>query len=165
MLYKCANIVSSLSNKHFPLRQEPWSSGYGRRLMFQRSWVQIPAPYTGWTFFHIYLLQNCNVVWKDGNKWKRGRDGQFNKTFFCLLHKRKSRVRFWNSFSFFGDGNSPGAGIVEICREQNRDRVVADVVVVFLQKINFDFRFGAKTQSCELFDWHFAVITMPNDQS
>ena len=25
----------------------PWSSGYGRRLMFQRSQVQIPAPYTG----------------------------------------------------------------------------------------------------------------------
>ena len=36
--------------------REPWSSGYGRRLMFQRSWVRIPAPYTGWTFVHIYLL-------------------------------------------------------------------------------------------------------------
>ena len=35
---------------------EPWSSGYGKRLMFRRSWVQIPAPYTGWTFFHIKLL-------------------------------------------------------------------------------------------------------------
>ena len=33
--------------------REPWSSGYGRRLMFQWSSVQIPAPYTGWTFFHI----------------------------------------------------------------------------------------------------------------
>ena len=21
-----------------------------------RSWVQIAAPYTGWTFFHVYLL-------------------------------------------------------------------------------------------------------------
>ena len=29
--------------------REPWSSGYGRILMFQRSWVQIPAPYSGWT--------------------------------------------------------------------------------------------------------------------
>ena len=36
--------------------REPWSSGYRRRLMFQRSWVRILAPYTGWTFFHIYLL-------------------------------------------------------------------------------------------------------------
>ena len=35
------------------LGEEPWSiSGYGRRFMFQRSWVQIPAPYTGLTFFH-----------------------------------------------------------------------------------------------------------------
>ena len=33
------------------LRGEPWSSGYGWRLMFKRSWVRIPAPYTGWTFF------------------------------------------------------------------------------------------------------------------
>ena len=36
--------------------REPWSSGYGRRLMFQRSWVQILAPNTGWTFFCINLL-------------------------------------------------------------------------------------------------------------
>ena len=28
---------------------ELWSSGYGRRLMIQRSWVRIPALYTGWT--------------------------------------------------------------------------------------------------------------------
>ena len=37
-------------------RREPWSSGYGKKLTFQRSWVRIQAPYTGWTFFHIYLL-------------------------------------------------------------------------------------------------------------
>ena len=24
--------------------REPWSSGYGRRLVFQRLWVRIPAP-------------------------------------------------------------------------------------------------------------------------
>ena len=35
---------------------EPWSSGYERRLISWRSWVRIPGPYTGWTFFHIYLL-------------------------------------------------------------------------------------------------------------
>ena len=35
-------------------RREPWSSGYGRRLMFWRSWVRIPAPYTGWKIF-IYM--------------------------------------------------------------------------------------------------------------
>ena len=28
-----------------------WSSGNGRRLVFQRSWVQIPVPYSGRTFF------------------------------------------------------------------------------------------------------------------
>ena len=30
-------------------RWRAWSSGCGRLLMFERSWVQIPAPYTGWT--------------------------------------------------------------------------------------------------------------------
>ena len=28
----------------------------GRRLMFKRSWVRIPALYIGWTFFRTYLL-------------------------------------------------------------------------------------------------------------
>ena len=36
--------------------REPWSRGYGKRLTVQRSCVRIPAPYTGWIFFHIYLL-------------------------------------------------------------------------------------------------------------
>ena len=35
--------------------RKSWSSGYGRRLMFLRSWVQILAPYTIWTFFHICI--------------------------------------------------------------------------------------------------------------
>ena len=30
--------------------REPWSSDYRWRLMFWRSWVRIPAPYTRWTF-------------------------------------------------------------------------------------------------------------------
>ena len=38
------------------LGREPWSSGYGRRLVFQRSCVRIPALFTRWTYFHIYLL-------------------------------------------------------------------------------------------------------------
>ena len=28
----------------------------------KRSWVRIPALYTGWKFFHIYCCKNCNVV-------------------------------------------------------------------------------------------------------
>ena len=42
--------------------REPWSSGYGRRLASLRSWVQILAPYTGWTFFHIYLIFVVKIV-------------------------------------------------------------------------------------------------------
>ena len=43
---------------------EPWSSGYGRRLMSWRLWVWIPAPYTGWTFFTDFCCKHCNVCLK-----------------------------------------------------------------------------------------------------
>ena len=34
------------TNKHYNVFWwEPWSSGYGRKLIFRRSWVWIPAPY------------------------------------------------------------------------------------------------------------------------
>ena len=33
----------------------------GGWLMFERSWVRISAPYTGWTFFTLICWQNCNV--------------------------------------------------------------------------------------------------------
>ena len=39
--------------------RRPWSIVYGRLLVLKRSWVQIPALYSGWTFFHIYLLFAC----------------------------------------------------------------------------------------------------------
>ena len=47
--------------------REPWSSGYGRRLMFVRLWVRIPSPYTGWTLGHFFTLiccKNCIVCLK-----------------------------------------------------------------------------------------------------
>ena len=44
---------------------EPWSSGYGWRLIPRRLWVWIPALYTGWTFFHIFVIKIVMFVWKD----------------------------------------------------------------------------------------------------
>ena len=32
--------------------------------MFRRLWVQIPAPYTGWTFFTFIYCKNCSVCLK-----------------------------------------------------------------------------------------------------
>ena len=40
----------------------PWSSGYGKRLSFRRSWVRIVAPYTGWKKFTYICCKNCNDV-------------------------------------------------------------------------------------------------------
>ena len=50
---------------------EPWSSGYGRRLMFQKSWFRIQAPYTEWTFSHLFVPKIVMFVWKDENKRKK----------------------------------------------------------------------------------------------
>ena len=54
-------VVVGKTNKE---RREPWSSGYGRRLTFQRLWVRIPVPSAAWTW-HIFILiccKNCNDV-------------------------------------------------------------------------------------------------------
>ena len=57
--------------------REPYSSGYGRRLTFRRSWVQIPVPYTGWTW-HFFTLICCKKLYysfeKTENNQKGGRD-------------------------------------------------------------------------------------------
>ena len=46
--------------------REPWPSGYGRRLTFERSWVRFPAQDTGWTwhFFTLICCKNCIVCLK-----------------------------------------------------------------------------------------------------
>ena len=55
----------------------PRSSRYGMRLMFQRSWVRIPAPYTLWTFFTSICCKNCNVCLKRRKNEKEDGNGQF----------------------------------------------------------------------------------------
>ena len=56
----------------------PWSSGYGRRLMFRRSWVQIPAPVTGWTLFRYICCNYCGDVCLEIPKINNNR-GPFKK--------------------------------------------------------------------------------------
>ena len=41
----------------------PWSSSYGKRLTFRRSWVWITAPNTGWTFLTCICCKNCYDVY------------------------------------------------------------------------------------------------------
>ena len=68
--------IPMFENMIAPKTGEPWSSGYGRRLTFQRSWVRIPAPDTGlrWHFFTLICCKNCVVCLKRPKiKWKRGR--------------------------------------------------------------------------------------------
>ena len=46
--------------------------------MFQRSLVQIPALYTGWTLFHIHICcKICNVFEKNKINEKEARVGPF----------------------------------------------------------------------------------------
>ena len=57
--YLCGQVVNE-----FDKVQKDWSSGYVRRLMFRSSWVGIPAPNTGWTFFTYICCKVCNVCLK-----------------------------------------------------------------------------------------------------
>ena len=61
----------SKSNNDNLLGREPWSSGYWRWLMFERSWVRILAQYTGWTW--QFFTSICCKNWlfeKTENKQK-----------------------------------------------------------------------------------------------
>ena len=59
-------VHSFRSSQRVVLRWEPWSSGYEKQLMFERSWVQIPVLYTGWTrhIFRLICCENCIVCLK-----------------------------------------------------------------------------------------------------
>ena len=73
-VYKIANRWCITRTERF-LIWEHWSSGYGRKLTFQRLWVWIPAPDTGWTwhFFTLICYKDCIVcLKKTENKRKRG---------------------------------------------------------------------------------------------
>ena len=67
--------------------REPWSSGYGRILVFWRLWVRIPAPYTGWTFFHLFVVIIVMFVWKDEKHEKEAEDGPLKKQFEACIFK------------------------------------------------------------------------------
>ena len=69
---------------------EPWSSGYGWLLMFERSWVQILAPYTGWTFGHFshwFVVKTVLFVWKDEINEKEAGVGPYLKKLTVSLSK------------------------------------------------------------------------------
>ena len=54
-------------------KSEPWSSGYGRRLMLWSSWVRIPAQHIGWTCFTYTFCKICSkrqtVSEKEAGGW------------------------------------------------------------------------------------------------
>ena len=53
------NVTLLTNQQYFKFGRHPWSSGYGRRLVFRRSWVWIAAPYTRWTFTTFICCKNC----------------------------------------------------------------------------------------------------------
>ena len=61
-------VMSTAAAKNQARGRVPWSSGYSRRLMVWRLWVQFPL-----------VVKFVMRVWKDENKRKRGRVGPFKK--------------------------------------------------------------------------------------
>ena len=75
-----------------------WSSGYKRRLVFNRSWVHIPAPDKRRTFLTLIALKIVSFLWKrPKTKKKESVDGpnieSFTKlTVFSNRKRRKSQI-------------------------------------------------------------------------
>ena len=62
-------IIERYNKELFYIALESLSSGYVRRFKFWRSWVQIPAPFTGWTFSHYFVVKlNWSLFEKTENK-------------------------------------------------------------------------------------------------
>ena len=53
-----ATVLYAGGKQYTGFGREPWSSGYGRQLIFKRSWVGITAPFD---IFHSDLLQKLFV--------------------------------------------------------------------------------------------------------
>ena len=85
-------VTCNSKNKERSFGWEPWSSGYGRRLMFHKSWVWIPALYTGWSwhFFTLICCKNCTVCLKRPKINKKEAELAHSKTFAF------SARGFWN---------------------------------------------------------------------
>ena len=78
-------VVHHLLSKNIFYRRVPWSSGYGRRLMFHRSWVRIPAPYTGWTFIKTkQILHGGLPDWTVGSAMAKKRMMKMGTTWWFL---------------------------------------------------------------------------------
>ena len=79
-----------LSKWHFTLKclSKGGSGGYGsrQRLMFRRSWVLIPGLSTGWTHFHIFCGEICNVCLKRRKNEIESGDGPFLKNAYPVPH-------------------------------------------------------------------------------
>ena len=108
-------LFLSTGKKHFRkfdpkcwrLGREPWSSGNGIRLMFWKSWVRIPAQYSGWRIFVVKIVMM--FVWRDKNKWEKNlRKAHFYKK--CCRQTSFRRRRFWRTSCWSSSlcGSSPG---------------------------------------------------------
>ena len=87
------NYFMSLPVKTSKYRREPWSSGYGRRLMFQRLWVWILTPDRH--FSNLFVVKTVMFVWTYENKRKRGRGWSiFKKDFQVGLMLTRKRILF-----------------------------------------------------------------------
>ena len=78
--------------------------------MFQKLWVQILHHVLDGHFSHLFVVKIVMCVWKDENKWKRGRVGPIWKT-YSLDHSKIigcSRVSVdLRNLSFAGAGSWP----------------------------------------------------------
>ena len=83
--------------KNYSVGREPWSSGYGSRLKFWRSWVWIPLCIVAGHFFTFICCKNCSKRRK--LNWKRGRKLTISKKNYSVSEVKKTF--FFTTLNFF----------------------------------------------------------------
>ena len=97
------SLVNRLRLTRWCCCREPWSCGYGRRLMYERSRVWVPAPYNGgtWHFSHWFVIKIVLFVWKDR---KLARVGPFFKNKVLLIEGYRHITVDLSGPTFYGPG-------------------------------------------------------------
>ena len=82
-----------INNRVFPLGQETWSSGYGKRLMSESCGFECRHLILDGHFFSYNCCKNCNVCLKRPkiNKKEAGICQFFKKTIVRLLYRTRQQ--------------------------------------------------------------------------
>ena len=119
IVLECKHSINPKCRKEQEGR-EPWSSGYGKRFTFRRSWVRIPVYWMD-IFSHIFVVNIVMVFEITKNKRKRGRGWPIfqKRTDSQLLSWTQIQKKFTHILKVFSECRQ--TGIKKSCNEDEEE--------------------------------------------